>query len=627
MDLLVMKMLIQSCNWLVWLGFILIATLTFVAYRDIVNHEFLYWDDYDYILSVPHLRTLSFESLTWMFTNSHMSNWHPITWMSLSVNFVLGGENPLPFKITNLIIHIFNACLLGLITVKLLNSTYKISKSPNVATFIRQERFLYLSAIITTGLFALAPQHVESVIWVSDRKDLLCGSFFLMTIYTYISLHTKNREKTWNFLPFTCFCLALMSKSMAVTLPIILVLLDFYPLNRRQNHKSIYGNIVQFTREKWAYVLVCFSVALITIVTQNSEIQDVEEFGILARIVNSSSSIVHYLWTVISPIGLSAYYPRPESITDFTLANYFSVAIVVCIFYACGYYWKKGIRFPLVVWLFTLITLLPVLDIIKVGNAAAADRYNYIPTMGAFILLGFAIAYAYTKLNGLFKVLPIVSFAILLTNSFVFTSNNSQHWRTDYTLWESVLKINELAIGHNNLASLYFNAGNHEQAKKHLDKALTIEPGNSQTLTNMSAYYEQRKQIESAEHYMVALTQHNPTDVDSLVTAGDFYIRNGIVKQARPLYRTALRLAPTSPAVIAKNARLAIIDGKLDNARELLNISDKLDKDDLTTMQVRLLLFLREKQNSNAISQAKKILRSYTDDKLSKDVLEQLNAK
>ena len=376
------------------LPFTALILLTVFSYWNISGHQFLHWDDVHYVLDEPHLHSLSLDNIIWAFTDFSQINWQPVTALSFVLSFLLFDSNAVAFKIINIIIHLFNSILVFFIAVKIgarVNSKIAL-QSGNVFT----ENQIAIAAFLSSLMFAIHPQHVESVAWVVERKDVLCALFYFAGIYSYIQQIESNNQQRWANATAIFFVLAIMSKSMAVTFPIVLMLLDvlFDRVDRKMSLKRI---AAQFLGNKLAILVASAGFAIVTIFTQRTALQEISSFGLEARIINTCISILHYLYTFFLPINLSPYYPTNELITAPSSASLLPIIGVAFIFYLAWKQLRKNSPFPAIALAYFLITLLPVVGLIKVGHAAYADRYTYIPSVGLHILVSYWAVYLYFR--------------------------------------------------------------------------------------------------------------------------------------------------------------------------------------------------------------------------------------
>ena len=395
----------RADKWPLYFSLILIGLGTFIIYKDIVNHSFLYWDDNYYIRDNPYLHSFSLQNIAWMFTSSHLANWHPLTWLSLAANFITTGDNPLYFKITNILIHLSTSFVLLLLSITLLQTVKQNYFKEQ--SFILTNTQILGAGLISCMLYAIHPQHTESVLWISERKDVLCGLFYFLALHFYLR-HANSGSKRDQHLVSLFFICALMSKSMAVTLPLALILLDLYPLNRYQKNLPLRQNAVLLLRNKWFYFALCLVVAIITVVTQRNEIHDFDSLPIFPRTVNTSIALLKYMGDILYPAELSAFYPQHALVSDPSLISLAPPLLLIAIAVTAFKLYQRGYYAPVAAFGFFLITVLPVAGIIKIGDASMADRYSYIPTSSFYVLAGVAFMAIWSRLQAYKKwILPI----------------------------------------------------------------------------------------------------------------------------------------------------------------------------------------------------------------------------
>jgi hypothetical protein len=371
-----------------------VSLLTFLVYLPALLDGFVQnWDDGDYIINNPAIRSLNPNLLKWAFLRSYAANWHPLTWLSHAVDYALWGLNPLGYHLTNNILHAVNAVLVLLVTKHLLDYVRRVG---------RQEASLpdgqaLAAAGVTALLFALHPLRVESVAWVSERKDLLCALFFLLSIRSYIfyaaggffgagNAHTDKSPKTYTYrnkhylFSLTFFVLALLSKPMAVSLPLVLLILDWYPFRRRGFPKAVLAEKIPF------FLLSLFS-SVVTMVAQSTAgaMELLAFVPLKTRLLVAAKSLVAYLWKMALPFHLAPFYPYPKEVSILSLSYLFPVFFLAGVTAGALFAAKRN-RLWLAVWAFYVITLLPVLGIVQVGEQSMADRYTYLPCLAPSLL-------------------------------------------------------------------------------------------------------------------------------------------------------------------------------------------------------------------------------------------------
>ncbi len=284
-----------------------VSLITFAIYLSALRNDFVNWDDDIYVYANYHIRSLNWKFIMWAFSSFHAGNWHPLTWISHALDYAVWGLNPMGHHLTNIILHAINTFIVVLLCIKLLEM-WKERWMPDEASTFLNERRTMIAAGVTGFLFGLHPLHVESVAWVSERKDLLCGLFFLLSIMAYASYRSYTTYKTYIFSLFF-FILALLSKPMAVSLPVVLLILDWYPFGRIRSLKSFSVACV----EKLPFVVLSFISSILTIMAQRTEgaMEMTVVVPLWARMLVAANAFVTYLGKMVAPAGLSPYYPYP----------------------------------------------------------------------------------------------------------------------------------------------------------------------------------------------------------------------------------------------------------------------------------------------------------------------------
>jgi hypothetical protein len=365
-----------------WFVALAILILTVLVYLPVIQNDFVNWDDPEYVYENRNIQVLGLQSLKWMLTTFHAANWHPVTWFSHALDHALWGLNPMGHHLTSILLHGLNAFLVVILIMRLLHH----GKSVNYrfAGYEKENQLNRDSLIIAgvTGLFfGLHPIHVESVAWVSERKDVLYAFFYLLSIVLYIEyVSSRQGKKILYFgLSLGFFILSLMSKPMAVTLPVVLIILDFYPLERL-SLKNVFTSQRKIILEKLVFFGLSAVSSILTIQAQKSAgaIKPYFSIQFTERLLVAIRAPVFYLYKMLWPTDLAPLYPYPSGISFFRIEYIISFSVLFMITGFCIYSWKRQ-KIWTVVWAYYLITLFPVLGIIKVGDQAAADRYMYLP--------------------------------------------------------------------------------------------------------------------------------------------------------------------------------------------------------------------------------------------------------
>jgi Flp pilus assembly protein TadD len=518
--------------------FLVLATLT--VYWQVGNYEFVNLDDDMYITENSHVQEgLSRESATWAFTATDMANWHPLTWLSYMLDFQLYGLNPKGYHLTNLFFHLANTVLLFLVLRWMTGG-------------------LWQSAFVA-ALFALHPLHVESVAWVAERKDVLSTLFWMLTLWAYL-LYVKRSGIRRYVLILVLFTLGLLAKPMLVTLPCVLLLLDYWPLERIHLGQAAISRtapgppalIAQTPRkqafrllfEKTPLFLLAAISSVITFLVQEGggAVGALEVYPIKIRVANALLSYFRYMVKMIWPHNLAIFYPYPgQSLPMWQAAGAGLLLLLISTVVI-----RAGRRYPYlpVGWFWYVGTLVPVIGLVQVGGQAMADRYTYVPLIGLFIMVAWGVPHAVRNLHYAQSSLASAS-ALLLVVLMVCTSLQIKHWQNGLTLFEHTLRVtsNNSQI-HNNLGNVFTKKGRLQEAISHYTKALEIDPNYAAAHSNLGvALADQGRLEEAIKHYCAAL-RLKPNSPELHNNLGVALYSRGDVVGAIKNYLSAVQLKP-----------------------------------------------------------------------------------
>ena len=543
--------------------FIVLAIATIASYANVLQHEVLRWDDNVYLNS-ELVQSLKLENLVSILSAQHHSNWHPLTTLSFAIEHALWGMNAGYSKLTNLLLHLINVFLFYILSFHILLLAVAdkvVADKPGIIPLLLKDRrkFAVYSSLFAATLFSLHPQHVESVAWVSERKGLLCSVFYLSTLITYIKAKGEQKEYFSN-LTLIFMLLALMSKPMAVSLPIALVLLDIYPLGKIKKLNLSIDTLKTLLQGKLIYFLLALASVVITLLYQDP--QNSEVFSYLPRLVNACAAYLHYLGTIFYPENLAPFYPFMEFSLKPSLSSiipcllFSSLVVVVIALYI------KGVQFPLVIFAFYVISLLPVIGIVKVGRQAMADRYAYLPTIWFYLLIGVAIFALFVMVRRVrYQFIVAVTLVAICISLGLTTFEHSKHWRNDVQLWERVITIypDNASIAYINLASAHDAKGDMgiEQLEQLINKALSISPDEPYNLGAAANFYGQAGDEQKALEYLLRLNSVAAYNHWAQAQIGDIYFKRNDVASAGNYYLAALQNGSDSEEVVF---RLALID-------------------------------------------------------------------
>ncbi|WP_353570598.1 hypothetical protein [Candidatus Albibeggiatoa sp. nov. BB20] len=482
--------------------------ITNIAYYDSLNNSlFTLWDDQGYISLNEHIKQLNWDNIQWFFTHIQMHNYHPLTSISYAIDYYFWELDAWGYHFTNLLFHNANVIWFFVTAWLLFN------------IFQPKQRYHLLAAGLSALLFAIHPQHVESVAWASERKDVLFLFFTFPTLIAYI-YYVRTQNYSYYFIALACFICALLSKPMAVTIPAILILIDIFPLQRTQLTKiTLYAaSYKEILLEKLAFIFLSLSMILIALLAQriggeqgNQEqlignegiqlaggaIQSLEQLSVAERLLNAANGLIHYITKLFIPLQLSPYYNLPEHF------SFIAVAAVTAITLLCIYLWFQKQCFWLIGWLFYVGTLLPVIGIVQVGGQAAADRYAYLPLLPFYLIIGYFVAkylfqYFNQKKQAYLLIISICTIFVIY-NLVVLTQKQILVWRDDYSLWKQAYlydsKNNKAAI---NLAVLYDRAGNIAATLHFYQAAIQAKPEVLSSYNYLAEFYVKHGQIDAA---------------------------------------------------------------------------------------------------------------------------------
>ena len=451
--------------------YVVLAIVTLAVFWQVNQYDFVNLDDGGYIYQNSYIRSgISLDGLRWAFSTKYFHLWHPLTCLSLMFDYQLFGLNAGGYHLTNLILHILSTLLLFWLFNRL---TGAIWKSAFVAAF-----------------FALHPLHVESVAWITERKDVLSAFFWMLTLCLYIYYTEKPAIKRY-LLVFFGFVLALMSKPMVITLPVVMILLDYWPLGRFKSKK---GNLILWQlREKLPFFILAAVFSIITLYTMYNP--SVKLFPLGSRIANALVSFVTYLEKTFWPHDMAVFYPFPAQIPVWQVLLALSLILVIT---TVVIVMAKRMPYLFVGWLWYSITILPVIGIIQNGDYAMADRYHYLPSIGIAVMLAWGIPFMFTR-EDIRKKYLFPAGIVFLAIMTLLTWQQCGYWQNNLKLFShalSVTKNNYLA--HTNIASALFEEGKTKEAIYHCNEATRLNPDYIITYINKGFIYTKLGQYQLA---------------------------------------------------------------------------------------------------------------------------------
>jgi protein O-mannosyl-transferase len=500
---------------------LLLALVTAAVYWPVARHGFINFDDPDYVSGNPRVQVgLTWESVQWAFTTGFSSNWHPLTWLSHMLDCQLYGLTPGGHHLTNLLFHIANSLLL-------------------FGLFQRMTGALWRSALVA-ALFALHPLHVESVAWVSERKDVLSTFFGLLCLWAYVKYAEAQtlRPRFWYFVALLLFALGLMSKPMLVTLPCLLLLLDYWPLRRPSLPP------LRLLLEKVPFFALSALSCVVTFLVQQASgaVTPLAKSPFDLRLANAFIAYALYLGKTLWPSKLAVFYPYSRWSLDswpVVAAALLLVAATVAVVLL-----RKQKPYLLVGWLWFCGTLVPVIGLVQVGKQSWADRYTYLPHIGLFLLIVWGISEVVARWKWS-RPIAIAAAGLALAACGLATVRQRTYWRNTKTLFEHALAVtSDNYVAYTVVGNALIDDGKLPEAIEQCQRALQISPDYPEahnTLGNI--YTRQQKYTEATASYNAAI-RSDPTYADAHAGLSDALIKQGDFAGAEAHGREALRLTP-----------------------------------------------------------------------------------
>jgi len=547
------------------LCYVLLALITVAVYWPVARLGFINFDDPDYVSGNPRVQAgLTAEGVKWAFVGLYASNWHPLTWLSHMLDSQIYGLKPAGHHLTNLLFHIANTLLLFGLLKRLTGAFWR-------------------SAVVA-ALFALHPLHVESVAWISERKDVLSAFFFLLTLWSYVryaqdppppqapavaAAPPRRGRWAWYSLAVVFFALGLMSKPMLVTLPFVLLLLDYWPLGRLSLPsigQSATPPLRLFLEKAPFFALTAVSCVLTFLVQRAcGAMTSLDKGPLEVRLANALVSYVRYLGKTLWPSDLSVFYPYIHLNLD---SWQVIAAILALLTVTAGVLWayKRGPYLP-VGWLWFTGMLVPVIGLVQVGKQSLADRYTYLPHIGLFIAMVWGVTALASRLKS-GRLFCTVAAAIALIGCGFFTTRQLSYWRDTRTLFEHALDVtSHNFVAYAVLANDCVERGKLAEGIEWCLKSLAIAPDYAEAHNTLGNIYgKQGKYEEAAHHYRAAAA--DLTYADPRVGLGDVLVKQGKFAEAEAQCREAVRLAPMHLPALFTLATALHKQGKLDEAAE-----------------------------------------------------------
>jgi protein O-mannosyl-transferase len=559
---------------------LLLGLVTLLVYLPVRRHGFIELDDADYVADNAMVQAgLTWAGVTWAFTTGHASNWHPVTWLSHQLDAELFGPGATGPHLVNALLHAANAVLLFLLLRRLTGSTGR--------------------SVVVAALFALHPLHVESVAWIAERKDVLSACFFLLTLgayarYAEAAAREAAEQRRWNALALGLFALGLMTKPMLVTLPCVLLLLDYWPLQRFRG--SRFRALVQ---EKLPFFALSAASCVITYLVQQrgGAVRSLGSFSFGERIGNALVSYARYVGNTFWPDDLAVFYPHPGA---WPASQVVLAAVVVGGLSVAAWGWARRRPYVAVGWLWFAGMLVPTIGLVQAGNQALADRYTYLPLIGGFV----ALVWGGAELGARGRV-PRLGLAVAATVAIALcawrTTTQVRHWRSGEALFGHAVAVTtenfvarhclghallaqgrtaeaiaefdaaltiqpRFAEAHNSLGSARLRQGRAREARAHFEHAIELQPEFALARYNLGTVLLAAGKVDEAITQLEKACGLQPQDYLAQLNLGNALLQAGRGEEAVLRYRAVLTLRPDCADAHNNLGHVRLQQGRVDEA-------------------------------------------------------------
>jgi tetratricopeptide (TPR) repeat protein len=546
-----------------------VAVTTFLVFSPALQNGFVNWDDPITLLENKNYRGLTGSHLRWMFTTFHTGHYQPLSWLTFGLDYMLWGMDPFGYHLTNILFHSANAVVFYFITLRLL--AFATSRDYS-------ELVLRLASGFSALFFAIHPLRVESVAWATERRDVLSGFFLLLTVLSYLkavsSEVNNSRWRRWIAASVILYALSLLSKASGMTLPVVLLLLDVYPLGRLEAGagKWFGAGARRVWWEKAPFVVLAVTAALIALAAQREygALITSQTHDLARRVAQSLFGITFYLVKTLAPTRLSPLYEIPIGVDPFHWSFLLSAVIVVVLtagFFIARRRWPAG----LVSWICYIAILAPVLGIAQAGPQLVADRYSYLSCLVWSALLAGALQTCWRRWFGgpMGKKIVALSFGLVIVVLFALGKSawkQTQLWHDSESLWRHALAVSPSGLAHFNLGTALAASGRIDEGIQHLRQAVKFHPFFVDIRYNLGKLLSQRGDLDEAGEHFRRAAELDPKDGAVQTGLALVLARQGNLGEAIKHFRRALEINPDDAATLNNMGIALAKQGELEPA-------------------------------------------------------------
>jgi tetratricopeptide (TPR) repeat protein len=568
-----------NASFLRWGIPIFIVMMTVAAFYPALQNNFVNWDDYKNIVENPQYRGLGWTNIRWMFTTFHMGPYQPLSWLTLALDYIVWKMDPFGYHLTSLMLHAATAVAFFFLTRELLSIA-----SGNG----REQTGVWVGAAVSALVFALHPLRVESVAWATERRDVLSGLFYTLTILVYLYAWKSDKLRGgWYWVAWVLFLCAILSKSITVTLPAVLLLLDIYPLKRLAGRNGWWSRTARAVYwEKVPFVLLSAVAATVAFIAlaHIGNMASLRRLDVLDRLTISVYGLWFYFWKTVAPLRLSPLHELPSTVELSSLSFMLSYVVVILAI-ALALWFRHRLPGVGIAGLAYMVTLLPVLGIFQNGPQIVADRYSYLACMSWAVLAGAGGQFLWQasvdgRLSKRRFVLGSGVTAVVILGLGFLTWRQAQVWHDSESVWNYVLSTTgESLFARNNLGNALAARGRFEEAIDQFQRALRIDPNDADATYNLGNALAQQGSFEEAVKQLQNALQINPGNAMAAYDLGNVRARQGRFDEAMGDFALALRIDPQLAKAHYNLGSLLSNQGKLNEAVEQYQKALQIDAD------------------------------------------------